>query len=60
MKRAIIMSRVSSEEQAKGFSLSVQLEQLTNYCQRHSLEIIQHYREDHSAKDLTVQSSRNS
>ena len=52
MKRAIIMSRVSSEEQAKGFSLSVQLEQLTNYCQRHSLEIVQHYREDHSAKDF--------
>ena len=27
------MSRVSSDEQAKGFSLGVQFEQLTNYCQ---------------------------
>ena len=59
-KTITIGTRVSSEEQAKGFSLSVQLEQLTNYCQRHSLEIVQHYREDQSAKTLTVQSSRNS
>lgn len=34
MKKAVIMCRVSSDEQAKGYSLSVQLEQLTNYCKR--------------------------
>ena len=38
MKRAVIMSRVSSEEQAKGFSLGVQFEQLTNYCKRKDIE----------------------
>lgn len=52
MKRAVIMSRVSSDEQAKGFSLGVQLEQLTNYCKRNNIEIIRHFREDHSAKDF--------
>ena len=52
MKKAVIMSRVSSEEQAKGFSLDVQYEQLTNYCKRKEIEIVAHYKEDHSAKDF--------
>ena len=52
MKNAIIMSRVSSDEQAKGYSLNVQLEQLTNYCKRNNLNIVKHYKEDHSAKDF--------
>ena len=52
MKRAVIMSRVSSDEQAKGFSLGVQYEQLTNYCQRKDIEVVAHYKEDHSAKDF--------
>ena len=52
MKRAVIMSRVSSEEQAKGFSLGVQFEQLTNYCKRKDIEIVAHYKEDHSAKNF--------
>ena len=52
MKRAVIMSRVSSEEQAKGFSLDVQFEQLTKYCQRNAIEIVEHYKEDHSAKNF--------
>ena len=56
MKRAVIMSRVSSDEQAKGFSLGVQFEQLTNYCQRKDIEVVAHYKEDHSAKNF--QSSR--
>ena len=56
MKRAVIMSRVSSDEQAKGFSLGVQFEQLTNYCKRKDIEVVAHYKEDHSAKKL--QSSR--
>ena len=52
MKRAVIMSRVSSDEQAKGFSLGVQFEQLTNYCQRKDIEVVAHYKEDHSAKNF--------
>ena len=52
MKRAVIMSRVSSDEQAKGFSLGVQYEQLTNYCKRKDIEVVAHYKEDHSAKNF--------
>lgn len=52
MKKAVIMCRVSSEEQAKGYSLDVQFEQLTRYCERNSISIVKHYREDHSAKNF--------
>lgn len=52
MKNAVIMCRVSSDEQAKGYSLDVQFEQLTKYCDRNSISIIKHYREDHSAKNF--------
>ena len=52
MKKAVIMCRVSSEEQAKGYSLDVQLEQLTKYCDRNSISIVKQYREDHSAKNF--------
>lgn len=52
MKNAVIMSRVSSDEQAKGYSLDVQLEQLSNHCKRNNINIIKHYKEDHSAKDF--------
>ena len=52
MKKAVIMCRVSSDEQAKGYSLDVQFEQLTRYCERNNLFIVKHYREDHSAKNF--------
>ncbi len=52
MKRAILMSRVSSDEQAKGYSLDVQEQRLVEYCQKNKIEIIQRYREDHSAKSF--------
>lgn len=52
MKKAVIMCRVSSDEQAKGYSLDVQLEQLTRYCERNNLLIIKQYKEDHSAKNF--------
>lgn len=52
MKNAVIMCRVSSDEQAKGFSLDIQKEQLTNYCNRNNITIVQEYREDHSAKNF--------
>lgn len=46
------MCRVSSDEQAKGFSLDIQKEQLTNYCNRNNITIINEYKEDHSAKNF--------
>ncbi len=52
MKKAIIMCRVSTDEQAKGYSLDVQHEQLVKYCQRNNIEIVKKYREDHSAKNF--------
>ena len=52
MKKAILMSRVSSDEQAKGYSLDVQEESLKRYCENHDIEIIDIYREDHSAQNF--------
>ncbi len=52
MKRAVIMCRVSSDEQAKGYSLDVQFEQLTKYCHRNNIEVVKHYKEDYSAKNF--------
>jgi site-specific DNA recombinase len=51
-KRAALMSRVSSDEQAKGYSLGVQSEALENYCLRNDIEIVYSFREDHSAKSF--------
>lgn len=51
MKRAIIYTRVSSDEQAeKGYSLQYQEEQLRKYCVSRDISIVAHYREDYSAK----------
>ncbi len=44
------MARVSSDEQAKGYSLDVQLDSLTKYCERHQIIISKVFKEDHSAK----------
>lgn len=52
MKKAAIMCRVSSDEQAKGYSLDIQYEQLVTYCKRNNIEIVKEYREDHSAKNF--------
>jgi site-specific DNA recombinase len=52
MKKAVIMSRVSSDEQAKGFSLDVQAESLIKHCEKNDLEIIYTIKEDHSAKSF--------
>ncbi len=46
------MCRVSSDEQAKGYSLDVQLESLTRHCIREDIDIVKHYKEDHSAKNF--------
>jgi site-specific DNA recombinase len=51
-QRAALMSRVSSDEQAKGYSLDIQTESLEKYCERYDIEIAYSFREDHSAKNF--------
>lgn len=52
IKRAALMARVSSDEQAKGYSLDVQLDSLTKYCERNNILIVKVFKEDHSAKSF--------
>ena len=52
MKNAVIMCRVSSDEQAKGYSLDIQFDQLTKYCDKNNISVVKHYCEDHSAKNF--------
>lgn len=53
MKRAILYTRVSTDEQAdRGYSLGVQKEQLEKYCESKNIEILKHYVDDHSAKNF--------
>ena len=52
MKKAVIMCRVSSEEQTKGYSLDVQFDALNNYCVRNEIRVLKHFKEDQSAKDF--------
>lgn len=46
------MARVSSDEQAKGYSLDVQEDALHGYCRRNDIEVVYTFREDHSAKSF--------
>jgi site-specific DNA recombinase len=50
MKTAAIMARVSSDEQATGYSLDSQMEQLKRYCEQRNIKIVYEFLEDHSAK----------
>ena len=50
MKKAILYCRVSSDEQAKGGSLKYQEDALRRYCKSNDIEIVDVYREDHTAK----------
>ncbi len=52
MKKVTIMCRVSSDEQAKGYSLDDQFDRLTDYCKRWGYEVVHVIREDHSAKSF--------
>ena len=54
MRKVIIYSRVSTDEQADGCSLDYQEKRLRDYCSRNDLEIIESYREDFSAKDYDL------
>lgn len=50
MRKAAIMARVSSDEQAQGYSLDSQMEQLKKFCEQRNIEIVYEFLEDHSAK----------
>jgi site-specific DNA recombinase len=53
MKRAVIYTRVSTDEQAdRGYSLGVQRDQLEKYCESKNIEILKVYVDDHSAKSF--------
>jgi len=52
MKKVTIMCRVSSDEQAKGYSLDDQFDRLSGYCKRWGYEVVYVIREDHSAKSF--------
>lgn len=51
-KKAIIMARVSSDEQAKGYSLDIQEENIRKWCHDRNIEVVECFREDHSAKNF--------
>lgn len=52
-KKAILYTRVSTDEQAiRGYSLNDQYEKLKAYCLIHNIDVIEHYRDDHSAKSF--------
>lgn len=51
MRKAILYIRVSTDEQAdKGYSLLHQEERLRKYCELNNIEVVDLYKEDHSAK----------
>ena len=53
MKRAIIYTRVSTDDQAvHGYSLNNQKDVIERYCKQNNFQIIKHYEEDYSAKDF--------
>ena len=45
-KRAAIYIRVSSKEQVQGFSLAAQDRELTAFCAREGLDIVQRYADE--------------
>jgi site-specific DNA recombinase len=50
-RRAILYIRVSTDEQAdKGYSLGHQEERLRKYCELQEIEVVNLYKDDHSAK----------
>src|SRR4051812_6801170 len=49
-KKAILYYRVSTDEQADGYSLAHQEERLRSYCDIQGFNVVATFREDHSAK----------
>lgn len=52
MKTAVLYTRVSTDEQAVGYSLGTQQEKLIEHCRLHGIEVLQIYVEDYSAKNF--------
>lgn len=47
IKRAGLYERVSTEEQAlRGFSIEAQIDNLTEYCEKHELKVVDHYTDE--------------
>ena len=49
-KRAIIYTRVSTDEQNNGYSPSDQKDKLHRYCENHNIEVVGFYHDDESGK----------
>lgn len=52
MKKAIVYLRVSTDEQAEGYSLGYQEERLVSYCERNEINPVVIFREDASGKTI--------
>ena len=52
MKRVILYTRVSTQEQSMGNSLQYQKTILENHCKNNNYEIVKSYEQDHSAKNF--------
>ena len=53
MKRAFVYLRVSTGEQAKGFSLDAQLDEILKYCKNNDIEVIETFSDSMSGTKLT-------
>lgn len=53
MKRAFVYLRVSTGEQAKGFSLDAQLDEITKYCEDNDIEVVEKFSDSMSGTKLT-------
>lgn len=53
MKKAFIYLRVSTGEQAKGYSLEAQLDEIKDYCEKKEIEIIERFMDAMSGSKLT-------
>ncbi len=53
MKRAFVYLRVSTGEQAKGFSLDAQLDEINKYCEENNIEIVEKFSDSMSGSKLT-------
>jgi len=52
-KTAVIYTRVSTDTQAeKGYSLRDQEDKIRRYCEQKNIHILEHFQDDHSAKDF--------
>ncbi|MBZ0179737.1 MAG: recombinase family protein [Melioribacteraceae bacterium] len=57
MKRAFVYLRVSSGEQAKGFSLDAQFDEIKKFCENKEIIIVESFSDSMSGKKLTERKS---